>query len=140
VAPLQQQLTQVVPLPGRQETAARAILAEIGIERSRFRSASCLASWVGGCAGRNESAASVGRDRRARGIAPYCVFTQYAWATRTTPTYLGRIFRRLTVRSGGKKAVMAVAHKILVIVSHLRAAGALYEEDRYAHLEPRQEE
>lgn len=64
---------------------------------------------------------------------------QCAWAARKTPTYLGRTFRRLEIRLGGKKAAVAVAHKILVIVYHLLAEGTFYEEARYDHLQARQE-
>ena len=41
---------------------------------------------------------------------------------------------------GGKKAAVAVAHKILVIIYHLLLEGTLYEEERYDRLVPRQEE
>jgi transposase len=53
---------------------------------------------------------------------------------------LGRTFRRLEARLGGKKAAMAVGHKILVIVYHLLAEGSFYDEERYDRLQPRQEE
>jgi hypothetical protein len=46
----------------------------------------------------------------------------------------------LEVRVGGKKAAVAVAHKLLVIVYHLLAEGTIYEEARYDHLQPKQEE
>jgi transposase len=52
---------------------------------------------------------------------------------------LGRTFRRLEVRIGKKKAALAIAHKILVIVYHLLALGTLYEEARYDQWNPRQE-
>jgi hypothetical protein len=68
------------------------------------------------------------------------VLVQCAWAARKTPTFLGRTFQRLTVRLGGKKAAMAVAHKILVIVCHLLAEGTFYDEERYDRLQPRQED
>jgi hypothetical protein len=41
---------------------------------------------------------------------------------------------------GGKKAAVAVAHTILVIISPLLAEGTLYDEQRYAHLQPTQED
>ena len=55
-------------------------------------------------------------------------------------TALGHTFRRLEGRLGGKKAAMAVAHKILVIVYHLLLEGTCYEEARYDRLQDRQEE
>jgi transposase len=68
------------------------------------------------------------------------VFVQCAWGARKTPTFLGRTFRRLEGRLGKKKAAMAVAHTILVLVSHLLVEGTVYDEQRYAHLHPTQEE
>jgi hypothetical protein len=65
---------------------------------------------------------------------------QCAWAARKTPTYLGRTFRRVEARLGGKKAAVAVAHKILVIIYYLRAEGTCYDEQRYDHLQPQQDD
>ena len=62
-----------------------------------------------------------------------------AWGARKTPTFLGRTFRRLEVRIGKKKAALAIAHKILVIVYHLLALGTCDEETRYDQWHPRQE-
>jgi hypothetical protein len=64
---------------------------------------------------------------------------QCALGVRKTPTFLGRTFRRLEVRLGKKKAALAIAHKILVIVYHLLAAGTYYEDARYDQWNPRQE-
>jgi len=64
---------------------------------------------------------------------------QCAWGARKTPTFLGRTFRRLEVRIGKKKAALAIAHKILVIVYHLLTLGTSYEEARYDQYNPRQE-
>jgi len=68
------------------------------------------------------------------------VLVQCAWAARNTPTFLGHTFRRLEGRLGGKKAAMAVAHKILVMAYHLLLEGTCYEEERYNRLPSRQEE
>jgi hypothetical protein len=62
-----------------------------------------------------------------------------AWTTRKTATFVGRTLRRLAARVGGKKAAMAVAQKIVVIIDPLRLEGTLYEEERYECLFPRQE-
>ena len=123
------------------ETAARDIIAEIGTDMSRFVSASRLASWASLCPGNNESAGKRRHGRTRKGNRSLRrVLVQCAWAARKTPTFLGRTFRRLEARLGGKKAAMAVAHKILVLAYHLLAEGTVYDEQRYAHLQPRQEE
>jgi transposase len=141
VAPLTPQMEQRISIPGVEATAARAILAEIGTDMSRFGSASRLASWAGVCPGNNESAGKQRRGRTRKGNRYLRrVLVQCAWAARQTPTYLGRTFRRLEARLGGKKAAVAIAHTLLVIVYHLLAEGTCYDEERYDRLQPRQEE
>jgi transposase len=140
VAPLAPQMEQLTSIPGVETTSARVILAEIGTDMSRFGSDSRLASWAGMCPGNDESAGKRRRGRTRKGNRYLRrVLVQCAWAARKTPTYLGQTFRRLEARLGGKKAAMAVAHKILVIVYHLLAEGTFYDEERYNRLQPRQE-
>jgi transposase len=140
VAPLAPQMEQLTSIPGVETTSARMILAEIGTDMSRFGSDSRLASWAGMCPGNDESAGKRRRGRTRKGNRYLRrVLVQCAWAARKTPTYLGQTFRRLEARLGGKKAAMAVAHKILVIVYHLLAEGTFYDEERYNRLQPRQE-
>jgi transposase len=141
VAPLAPQMKQLTSIPGVEATAARAILAEIGTDMSRFGSDARLASWAGVCPGNDESAGKRRQGRTRKGNRYLRrVLVQCAWAARKTPTFLGRTFRRLETRLGGKKAAMAVAHKILVIVYHLLREGTFYEEERYDCLQMRQEE
>ena len=120
VAPLTPQIEQLTSLPGVEATAARAIFTEIGTDMSRFGSATRLASWAGVWPGNHESAGKQRRGRMRKGNRYLRrVLVQCAWAARKTPTYLGRTFRRLAARLGGKKAAVAIAHKLLVIVYHL---------------------
>jgi transposase len=140
VAPLHPQITQLDTIPGLHETAARAILAESGTDMSRFGSAPRLAAWAGVSPGNNESAGKRRRGKSRKGNRYLRrLLNQCAWAARKTPTYLGRTFRRLEVRLGRKRAAVAVAHKILVIIYHLLAEGTCYEGARYDHLRPKQE-
>jgi transposase len=110
-------MEQLTSIPGVEATAARAILAEIGTDMSRFGSDTRLASWAGVCPGNHASAGKQRRGRTRNGNRYLQrVLVQCAWAARKTPTYLGGTFRRREVRLGGKKAAVAIAHKILVIV------------------------
>jgi transposase len=141
ITPLYPQIEQLISIPGVEATSARMILAEIGIDMSRFGSDARLASWAGVCPGHDESAGKRRRGHTRNGNRYLRrVLVQCAWAARKTSTFLGRTFRRLEARLGGKKAAMAVAHKILVIVYHLLAEGTLYDEERYNRLSPQQEE
>ena len=141
LGPMAPQLEQLDSIPGVNEITARDILAEIGLDMTRFGSASRLAAWAGVSPGNNESAGKRRKGRTRRGNRYLRrVLVQCAWATRRTSTFLGRTFRRLEARVGGKKAAVAVAHKILVIIYHLLLEGTVYEEERYDRLVPRQEE
>jgi transposase len=141
VTPLTPQLEHLTSIPGVKTTAARTILAEIGTDRSSFGTDARLASWTGLCSGNHESAGKR-RPGQTRKDHRYLrrVLVPWAWATRTTPTSLGRTFRRLEVHLGGKKAAVAVAHTILVIIYHLLAEGTCYDEQRSDRLLPTQED
>lgn len=117
LAPLSPQIEPLLSIPGVEVTAARAILAELGTDMTRFGSDARLASWAGGCPGNHESAGKRRRGRTRPGNRYLRrVLVQCAWSARKTSTFLGRTCRRLEARLGGKKAAMAVAHIILVIV------------------------
>jgi transposase len=141
LGPMAPQLEQLDSIPGVNEITARDIIAEIGLDMTRFGSASRLAAWAGLSPGNNESAGKRRRGRTRQGNRYLRrVLVQCAWATRKTSTFLGRTFRRLEARVGSKKAAVAVAHKILVIIYHLLLEGTVYEEERYDRLLPKQEE
>lgn len=130
----------LMSIPGVDKGAARQILAEIGPDVSRFGSARRLASWAGLCPGNNESAGKRRATRTKRGNRYLRrVTVQCAWATARTETFLGRTLRRLKAKIGGKKAAMAVAHKIIVLVYELLRNGVHYDEGRYLHLGQRLE-
>lgn len=135
------QLDQLASIPGVDEIAARAIIGEIGPDMSRFQSDKRLASWAGLCPGNNESAGKrhSGKTRRGNRWLRR-VLSQCAWAARKTDSFLGRTFRSLQARIGGKKAALAVAHKIVVVAYHLLSNGNRYDETRYLRTNPRLEE
>ena len=139
--PFAPQLEQLQSLPGVKAITARDIIAAIGTERRRFGSAKRLSSWAGVSPGNNERAGKRRKGRPRKGNRYLRrVLVQCAWAARKTPTCIGRTFRRFESRLGRKKAAMAVAHKILVIISHVLMDGTFYEESRYDRHDARQEE
>lgn len=138
--PLQDEVQRLESIPGVHHTAARIILSEIGTDMSRFGSHSRLASWAGMCPGNNETAGKRKSGKTHKGNRYLRrVLAECAWATRKTDSFLGRTFRRLHARIGGKKAAVAVGHKILVIVYHLLNEGTMYDDGRYNRPNPRQE-
>ena len=110
--------------------AAECIIAEIGVDMSRFPTAGHLAKWAGVCPGNNvtggkrRSGRTVEGDKWLRDILVQC-----AWAaSHTRDSYLGAQFWRLARRIGKKKAALAVAHSILVICWHLLTADSDYDD------------
>jgi transposase len=108
-------------IPGVARRTAEVIVSEVGVDMSRFRTANHLASWAGVAPGNNESAGKRLSGRTTKGNrALVSALTQAAHAaSKMKNTYLNAQFRRLASRRGKKRAIMAVAHSILVIVYHM---------------------
>jgi transposase len=108
-------------IPGVNKTVAAAIIAEVGVDMSRFPSAKHLASWAGLCPGNKQSggkrlqAPTNEGNRWLRGMLGKVVWT----ITHTKDNYLVAQYQRLVRRRGKFKAVVAVAHTLLVIIYHL---------------------
>ncbi len=110
-------LTLLRKIPGINAVTAEAILAEIGPDMSRFPSAKHLASWAGVCPGNKQSGGRL-RASITHG-SPWLrgALGEVAWAvSRSKSSYLAAQFARIARRRGKFKAVMAVAHTILVII------------------------
>ena len=131
VRPLGPSIERLDAIPGVCRRVAEVLVAEIGIDMSRFPTAAHLASWAGVCPGNNESAGKrkSGRIRRGSPWLRTALVEAAHAAVRARDTYLSAQFRRLAARRGAKKASVAVAHSILVIVWHL-----LQHDCRYADL------
>lgn len=124
-------------IPGIGPLSAAAIISEIGVEvGAYFPSAEHLASWAGLCPGHHESAGKRYRGKRRKGnqhLPP--VLVECAWAAVRTEGYLQSFYRRQVRKFGGfrsaaakNKAIIAVAHKLLVIVWHVLVTGRSYQE------------
>jgi transposase len=130
-APLVEALPRLVEVPGVGERAAENILAEIGTNMDQFPTAGHLCSWVGMCPGNNESAGKRKSGRTTKGNQWLrATLVQVAWAaSHTKETYVAMQYRRLAGRRGKKRALVAVAHTILVILYHLlKKPGATYRD------------
>jgi transposase len=108
-------------IPGVDRRAAEMILAEIGIDMSRFPSASHLAAWAGVAPGNHQSGGKHYSGRTKKGNKTLrSLLTQVAWAAkRTKNTYLAALYRRIAARRGKKRATIAVAHSILVSIYYM---------------------
>jgi transposase len=128
--PFEEALERVDGIPGMGRRTAEDVLAEIGVDVSRFPTASRLASWAKLCPGNNESAGKRKTGKTGHGN-PWLrdTLVEAAWgATRTKDTYLAAQYHRLAARRGAKRAILAVAHTILVIVYSLLRNGGEYRE------------
>jgi hypothetical protein len=96
----------------------------------QFPSAGHLASWAGLCPGNRESAGKRGSGKTRKGN-PWlrCLLVQAAHsASRQKKCYLAEQYRRIAKRRGSKRAAVAVAHSILVIIYHLLSNQTTYQE------------
>ncbi|HLW03565.1 MAG TPA: IS110 family transposase [Ktedonobacterales bacterium] len=122
------QILQTIPGVGRR--IAEILVAEVGTNLTRFKSAAHLASWAGVCPGNDESAGKrrSGKTRKGSPWLRTALVEAAQAAGRTKETYLAAQYRRLTARRGVKRAAVAVAHTILVIVYHLLTRHEAYRE------------
>ncbi len=119
-----------ITVPGVERVTAWTLVAEIGSDMTAFPSAAHLASWAGLCPGNHESAGKRLSGKSHKG-SPWLrrMACQSAWAAvRTKNCYLSAQFKRLAARRGSKRALLAVAHSLLVIGYHLQSKGCVYQE------------
>jgi transposase len=129
-------------IPGIGIRVAEIVLAELGTDMSRFPSAEHVSSWAGLAPGQHESAGKR-KATRIRDGNKYlrATLVQAAWAAvRQRDTFLAACFRRLAARRGKQKAIVAVAHKILVIVYTVLKTGQVYQERGAAALDEQQKD
>jgi len=108
-------------LPGIKATAAATILAEIGTDMTRFPTHRHFASWAGVCPGNKQSGGRRLSGKTTPGNAWLrAVLGEVAWAAiRTKDSYFRAHYYRLARRRGKNKALMAVAHSMLVALYHV---------------------
>lgn len=119
--PYQKEIELLQSIPGVKEKTSQVAVAELGVDMHTFPTSGHAASWAGLCPVSNESA---GKRRiehlRKRNGSLRPALVQAAWAAvREDDSYLAAQFHRLAGRTGKKKAILAVAHSILVIAYHV---------------------
>jgi transposase len=131
IAPFADAVARLDEIPGVGATAAAVIIAEVGVDIARFSTPAHLASWARFAPGVKESAgrkkgtgSTVHGDRYLARVLGEAVLG----ASRTN-TFLGERYRRIARRRGKKKAVVAVARSILVIVWYLLQDDAVQFHD-----------
>jgi transposase len=117
-------------IPGVGRIVAETVIAEIGTNMDRFASAAHLASWAGLCPGNNESGGKrqSGRTRKGDPWLRETLVEAARAAARTKGSYLGAQYRRIAARRGSKRATLAVAHTLLVIMYYMLRDGTTYSD------------
>ncbi len=129
-APFARQIAHLVTMPGIAEVAARVVIAEIGVDMSVFPTAGHLASWAGLCPGNNESAGKHRSGHTTHGN-PWLAETlvQAAWAaTRQKDSWLRARYYRLARRIGRKRAIVAIAHSMLIAIWWMLTEDCAYQD------------
>lgn len=121
LAPYQEQRDRLIQLPGIDQVASARLIAELGVDMTVFKDDSHLASWAGVCPGNHESAGKRQRGTPRKGnvhLTTALVEAAQA-AIKKKGSYLRDKFHRLKSRRGYKRALMAIAHKLLLAAYHM---------------------
>jgi transposase len=124
-------------IPGIGQLAAAGVISEIGADvKEFFPDAAHLASWTGLCPGNHESAGKRRSGRRRNGNTHLqSLLVECAWAAVRHDGYLKSLYHRHVMKWGGyrsrtakKKAIVVVAHALIVSIWHILATGKPYHE------------
>jgi transposase len=140
-APFEAAVGLLDTIPGVARHTAEMLVAEIGTDMTRFPSADHLPSWAGVAPGNYESAGkrASGKTRKGNRFLRTVLVQAAHAAARTKGTYLSAQYRRLSTRRGKTRAIMAVAHSMLVMAYYMIQRQEPYREagaDFFDQLQP----
>jgi transposase len=117
-------------IPGVNRRTAEVMLAEMGLDMGQFPTANHLASWAGLAPGNHQSGGKRYSGRTTKGNKPLAsIMVQAAWpAVRTKGTFLKARYHRIAARRGKKRAIVAIAHSMLISAWHMLTYQQPYQE------------
>lgn len=130
ISPISKAVQRWMGIPGVGWISACSMAAELGVNMAQFPTAAHVASWAAVCPGNNESAGKRYSGKTRKGNAWLRrTLCEAAWgACHTKGTYFSAQFQRLSARRGQKRALVAVAHRLLVIAYQMQKTGCAYNE------------
>jgi transposase len=130
LAPIQARADLLTTMPGVSDIVAQVLLAEIGVDMTRFPTAAHLVSWAGLCP-RNDESAGKRHSTRVRKSGQWLkttLVTAACSAVRVKDSYLRAQFLRIKARRGPKKAILAVAASMLTAAYYMIRDGLEYRD------------
>ena len=137
--PFEAEIARLDEIPGIARRGAENILAETGVDLSRWPTVAQFVAWSGLCPG-NKASGGQRKPARTRHGNPWLkrALTEAGWAAgRTKDSYLGVRFRQLSARIGLKRAVVALGREVLTIIYYLLTRGRRYQDLGVTYLEER---
>ena len=129
VAPYESYIDLLCTIPGIDRNSAIGVLSEISNDMSQFKSHYRLTSWAGLTPGSNESAGkkkSVKISRAGVYLKPYLVEIAHNAIKDKTNSYYAKKYEKIVKRRGKKRAIIAIARKILVAIYHMFETGEVW--------------
>lgn len=135
-------LDKLDEIHGADRRSAEEIIAEIGVDMSHFATSDHIASWAGLCPGNNQSGGKRGKGKTRNGNPWLCsTLVQVArGSARSKGNYLSAQYHRLVGRRGDQRAIVAVAHSILVIIYNMLKKGTSYQDIGAQYFDERDKE
>ncbi len=128
--PFEPAMAAVQQIPGVGPMTAQTILAEVGTDMTHWPNHKAFASWAKICPGNNQSggkrrSSSIGHGNQSlRGSLVEAAQS----AVRVKDSYFAALYHRVKARRGPKRALVAVAHAILVVIYHMLKDGTVYQD------------
>jgi len=124
------EINKLDEIPGIGKLSAETILAETGVDMSRFPTAAHFASWVGLCPGNNQSAGKrkSGKTNKGNRYLKTALIQAAKAAVKNKDSFFYAQYQRIVVRRGANRATVAVAHSMLIAIYHMLKNNTFFKD------------